>query len=521
MQMLDTERLDVQIPLTHKVCTKVNVERVLLKYMTQVSHESESDLWDQLSQEGVDQRRTATATIFESMEIANYLDLEPVIRMLCRCIARVINTMCADTTEITERFQMQEQDSMFNRISPDLWQKNLFSLLSNDKRDMMFASCSASPLNNGMEHWKKDFNLLLVGLPRRLEEIQELTEHMNTAIEGAHTIAEMWVEEWNDEDSPKTQHLHEIMGKLIGIELDYYRVLENKKSKYRFGVMELIIECEGNIRSTTDNIQDKTEKVQSAKETIRKGAEEIIRDYLEGHKKHNTSLLAQLTTVVARVFLSNEEEDEHDNSDDEEIRSRIEPLIRNLFSRSEASEGGSKRQKTRGGNSRATSCEAARRTKLRDLRNDIRTFPEGCVWQLVISVILCVSSYCCVCVLILLCMCPHTAVYVSSYCCVCVLILLYMCPHTAVYVSSYYCVCVLILLCMCPHPAAYVSSSCCICVPSNCYVCALKLLYMCPHTPLCVCSGDLSKHADGYGLGASVWCVLLYCLFKRMRLVRP
>ena len=46
MQMLDTERLDMPFPLEHKDCTKVNVERVLLKYMTHVSHKSESDLWD-------------------------------------------------------------------------------------------------------------------------------------------------------------------------------------------------------------------------------------------------------------------------------------------------------------------------------------------------------------------------------------------------------------------------------------------------------------------------------------------
>ena len=39
-----------------------------------------------------------------------------------------------------------------------------------------------------------------------------------------------------------------------------------------------------------------------------------------------------------------------------------------------------------------------------------------------------VSSYCCICVLILQYVCPHTAIYVSSYCNVCVLILLYMCP---------------------------------------------------------------------------------------------
>ena len=45
---------------------------------------------------------------------------------------------------------------------------------------------------------------------------------------------------------------------------------------------------------------------------------------------------------------------------------------------------------------------------------------------------------------------PLATTYVSSYCCVCVLILLY--------VSSYCCICVLILLCMCPHTAVYVSS---------------------------------------------------------------
>jgi hypothetical protein len=50
-----------------------------------------------------------------------------------------------------------------------------------------------------------------------------------------------------------------------------------------------------------------------------------------------------------------------------------------------------------------------------------------------------VSSYCYVCVLLLLYMCPHAAIYVSSYCytAISVLILLYMCPHTAIHVSSY------------------------------------------------------------------------------------
>ncbi len=66
------------------------------------------------------------------------------------------------------------------------------------------------------------------------------------------------------------------------------------------------------------------------------------------------------------------------------------------------------------------------------------------------------------CVLILLYMCPHTAMYVSSYYYVCVVILLYMsllvyfCPHTNLCVSSYYYIC--------PHTTIYVSSYYSVCV---------------------------------------------------------
>jgi hypothetical protein len=71
------------------------------------------------------------------------------------------------------------------------------------------------------------------------------------------------------------------------------------------------------------------------------------------------------------------------------------------------------------------------------------------------------TEWCYICVVILLYMCPHTAV--SSYC--------YMCPHTTIYVSSYCYICVVILLCMCPHTATYVSPCC--------YICVLILIYMC------------------------------------------
>ena len=55
--------------------------------------------------------------------------------------------------------------------------------------------------------------------------------------------------------------------------------------------------------------------------------------------------------------------------------------------------------------------------------------------------------------------CPHTTIYVSSYCAICVLIMLYMCPRTSI--------CVLIMIML--------------------YICVLIMLYMCPpYATLCV-----------------------------------
>jgi hypothetical protein len=100
------------------------------------------------------------------------------------------------------------------------------------------------------------------------------------------------------------------------------------------------------------------------------------------------------------------------------------------------------------------------------------------------------SSYCYICVLILLYMCPHTTMCVSAYYYICVLMLLCICalPQSArstrlsrtrlslLYVSSYGYICVLILEWMCPHTTIYVSS--------YCYVCVLRLERMCPHTAM-------------------------------------
>jgi hypothetical protein len=66
----------------------------------------------------------------------------------------------------------------------------------------------------------------------------------------------------------------------------------------------------------------------------------------------------------------------------------------------------------------------------------------------------------------------------------CVLILLYMCPRTAIYVSSYYYICVPILVYMGRHTT---------------FMCVLMLLYMCPHTLLYIGIGTTqpSRQAGG------------------------
>jgi hypothetical protein len=113
------------------------------------------------------------------------------------------------------------------------------------------------------------------------------------------------------------------------------------------------------------------------------------------------------------------------------------------------------------------------------------------------STAMCVSSYYCICVLILLytCPCPHTAVYVSS--CYYVSSYYNMCPHTTIYVSSYYCICASRLPCMCPHTTLFVlirlaaianfqplSQLPYMCPRTTIFI--LILLHVCPHSIICV-----------------------------------
>jgi hypothetical protein len=107
------------------------------------------------------------------------------------------------------------------------------------------------------------------------------------------------------------------------------------------------------------------------------------------------------------------------------------------------------------------------------------------LYKLCVRMLLHVSSYCYICVLILLYMCPHTPKTAGRQrvaCC-------YMCPHSAVYVPSTGS----ILLYMCPHAA--------ICVP-YCYIRVLILLYVSSYIYIRVVQAEEQKNIWLCG----AWC---------------
>jgi hypothetical protein len=110
-------------------------------------------------------------------------------------------------------------------------------------------------------------------------------------------------------------------------------------------------------------------------------------------------------------------------------------------------------------------------------------------------------------------MCPHTAayaIYVSSYCYICVLILLYMCRHTAAYVvillhmCPHTTMCVLVLLCTCPYTATCVSSFCSVCVLVQQYIQrSHATIYVSSHTQTATAALELAR--------STTICVSSYC----------
>jgi hypothetical protein len=102
-----------------------------------------------------------------------------------------------------------------------------------------------------------------------------------------------------------------------------------------------------------------------------------------------------------------------------------------------------------------------------------------------------------ICVLIVVYMCPHTAISVSCYCYICAI---YLVRRRS---PIFLCVRILLYVClMCPHSAMYVSS--------YCYTCVLILVYMwCADTGACSRRARMLTYAIRTHIAYVSICVLI------------
>ena len=87
--------------------------------------------------------------------VADYREVESAIDVLCQWIAREINS-CADIDAFRARFHLgpvvgqlaHPAGSLFSYLTDDFWLVSLFPLLSNDRQDMMSATCTLTQKND-------------------------------------------------------------------------------------------------------------------------------------------------------------------------------------------------------------------------------------------------------------------------------------------------------------------------------------------------------------------------------------
>ena len=93
--------------------------------------------------------------IGESLAVADHLEVECAIDVLCQWIARKINS-CADIDAFRARFHLgpvvgqlaHPAGSLFSYLTDDSWLVSLFLLLSNDQQDVMSATCTLTQKND-------------------------------------------------------------------------------------------------------------------------------------------------------------------------------------------------------------------------------------------------------------------------------------------------------------------------------------------------------------------------------------
>ena len=371
--------------------TRVSVERVLLQYTNRVPP-----------------AETDNNVIFESLVVANFLELEPVISMLCEWIARSLNG-CADTGALQEKFQLvwlptppdspqegwmedsqvegsQEEDNqatypsgLFSQLETSFWMTHLFPRLSTTMQDMMCATCPEfSPVRqHGTVSRLTAFRSRVLE-QKRLPQIKNALKHMGAVKKRADAIAVKWVEaRGSTSEETAGWPLPEIIGKELDVQ-EYFDVCwaNQDVDANRVFVLSEILEwdtaCSQKISQCLDKENPMTvEAHQIATSKIlcaNTGVNKLIR-YLIIQRKETKSLQASIQSVIDRILLHPASKCSQD-----EIAEILRPFLPERIRTRGI--GGSKRRKTRGrGGDASAGSHEEMQTLARNIRNDLRIFP--------------------------------------------------------------------------------------------------------------------------------------------------
>ena len=329
-------------------------------------------------------------TIFDDLNVANYLALQPAIQALCEWVAGAIEG-CASSDAITKRFQMgkraeleeEEQGAQqkseaethppgrFESLHTTFWTAHLQPILSNTALENLSHTCPEFGPLARYNSISKVLTFKEVTAPKRLRELEDLSDWMNLAEEKMTDIAvklvERLTESEGDENEGSQVHLHDIFGEVLHLEMefDYFRALDDQ-SEYRFNVIQLIIDA---YQSGPQAEFKHSEKVAWTQEKI-KALLQQVRGYLERNKDETVARLA-----AARSFIIKTMVEPNSGAPDDEIDS----IVARYRSKSPPRTRGVCAKRRRGGPAGAT--DMGREQLLARLRR-VRTFPPGCPWSM-------------------------------------------------------------------------------------------------------------------------------------------
>ena len=136
--------------------------------------------------------------IGESLAVANYVEVESAIDVLCEWIARETNS-CADIDVFRAKFHLgsvagqlvHPAGSLFSYSTDEFWLVSLFPLLSNDQQDIMSATCTLTQKNDRVS---KLYTFQSKTLGDRKKQIKAALRHMQMVRTRAEGIATQWVQ---------------------------------------------------------------------------------------------------------------------------------------------------------------------------------------------------------------------------------------------------------------------------------------------------------------------------------------